>query len=42
MLLIPDLPPKEIPCPSYIIIIIIIIIIYRISSFAEDEEEGEH
>jgi hypothetical protein len=41
MLLIPDLPPKEIPCPSYIIIIIIIII-YRISSFAEDEEEGEH
>jgi hypothetical protein len=41
MLLIPDLPPKEIPCPSYIIIIIIIIY-YRISSFAEDEEEGEH
>jgi hypothetical protein len=39
MLLIPDLPPKEIPCPSYIIIIII----YRISSFAEEEEEeGEH
>jgi hypothetical protein len=38
MLLIPDLPPKEIPCPSYIIIII-----YRISSFAEEEEEeGEH
>jgi hypothetical protein len=32
------LPPKEIPCPSYIIII------YRISSFAEEEEEeeGEH
>jgi hypothetical protein len=34
------LPPKEISCPSYIIIVVSI---YRISSFAEEEEEeGEH